>query len=168
MKKVLLLLAVALMPLFAMGQDAQKIAVVDSQEILLAMPETKAMQTELDAHMKKYEDTIVVMQEEFQTKYKAYIDEQEGMVEAIKLRKEQELQDLAKRIEDLNNVAREDIQKKQMELLTPIQDKVRAAIAEVSNENGYAYVLEKGAMLFIGATGIDATPQVKAKLGLSL
>lgn len=166
MKKILLSLTLMLLPLFAFAQSSQKIAVVDTQGILMAMPETKSMQTELDALMKKFEDTIVVMQEEFQTKYQAYVAEQEGMVESIKLRKEQELQDMAKRLEDLSNTAQEEVQKKRMELFEPIQKKVMEAINAVGTENGYAYVLDKSAMVFVGASGIDATAQVKTKLGL--
>lgn len=166
MKKILLSLTLMLLPLFAYAQSTQKIAVVDTQEILMAMPETKSMQTELDALMKKFEDTIVVMQEEFQTKYKAYVAEQEGMVESIKLRKEQELQDMAQRLDDLGKTAQEEVQKKRMELFEPIQKKVMTAIQTVGADNGYAYVLDKSAMVYVGTTGIDATAQVKAKLGL--
>lgn len=166
MKKILLSLTLLFLPFLAFAQSAQKVAVVDTQAILMSMPETKQMQTELDALMKKYEDTIVVMQEEFQTKYQAFVAEQEGMVESIKLRKEQELQDLAKRLEDLNSVAQEDVRKKQTELFTPIQKKLMDAINNVGNENGYAYVIDKSTMVYVGTNGIDATAQVKAKLGL--
>lgn len=166
MKKILLSLTLLMLPLLAFAQGAQKVAVVDTQSILVDMPETKSMQTELDALMKKYEDTIVVMQEEFQNKYQAFVAEQEGMVESIRLRKEQELQDLAKRLEDLNTVAQEDIRKKQGELFAPIQKKLMDAINAVGAENGYAYMLDKSAMIYVGATGVDATSQVRSKLGL--
>lgn len=168
MKRLLLTLMLIACPLVMFGQSnsPQKVAIVDTQKILMSMPETKAMQTELDALMKKYEDTLVVMREEFQKKYQEYVAEKDTLIETIKVRREQELEELAKRIEDLNGVAQQDIQKKQQELFTPIQTKLRNAIEAVGNENGYAYIIDASAMLFIGNTGIDATSKVSSKLGI--
>ncbi|MDO5016980.1 MAG: OmpH family outer membrane protein [Porphyromonas sp.] len=167
MKKVLLtLVALVAMPLMMMAQE-QKVAIVDVNAIVMQLPDTKAMQTELDQLLKKYEDTHVAMQEEFQKKYEAYAAEREGLLETIRTRREQELQDLAKRIEDLQQVAQQDYQKKQMELLTPIQKKVKDAIALVGDENGYTYIVDAATVLYMNnSTAIDATPKVRTKLGI--
>ncbi|MBR8703570.1 OmpH family outer membrane protein [Porphyromonas levii] len=167
MKKILLsLVALMAMPLMSLAQE-QKIAVVDVNSIIMQMPETKAMQTTLDNLLKKYEDTHVAMQEEFQKKYEAYEAEREGLLETIRTRREQELQDQAKRIQDLQQVAQQDYQKKQVELLTPIQKKIQDAIAAVGNENGYTYIVDAATVLFMNnSTAIDATTKVKAKLGM--
>lgn len=167
MKKILLsLVALMAMPLMSLAQE-QKIAVVDVNSIIMQMPETKAMQTTLDNLLKKYEDTHVAMQEEFQKKYEAYEAEREGLLETIRTRREQELQDQAKRIQDLQQVAQQDYQKKQVELLTPIQKKIQDAIAAVGNENGYTYIVDAATVLFMNnSTAIDATTKVRAKLGM--
>ncbi|WP_018358587.1 OmpH family outer membrane protein [Porphyromonas levii] len=167
MKKILLsLVALMAMPLMSLAQE-QKVAVVDVNSIIMQMPETKAMQTTLDNLLKKYEDTHVAMQEEFQKKYEAYEAEREGLLETIRTRREQELQDQAKRIQDLQQVAQQDYQKKQVELLTPIQKKIQDAIAAVGNENGYTYIVDAATVLFMNnSTAIDATTKVKAKLGM--
>lgn len=165
MKKILLsLVALMAMPLMMFAQE-QKIAVVDVNSIIMQMPETKAMQTTLDDLLKKYEDTHVAMQQEFQKKYEAYEAEREGLLETIRTRREQELQDQAKRIQDLQQVAQQDYQKKQVELLTPIQKKLQDAITAVGNENGYTYIVDANTVLFMNnSTAIDATTKVKAKL----
>ena len=124
-----------LFPIFA-GAQSHKIGIVDSQKVLSEMPEMKSMQAELDNLAKKYEDTLVQLQKEFQTKYQDFVKEQETMVESIKSRKQQELEDLSKRIQDLNNVAQQDMQKKQVELFAPIQTKLREAINKVGNDGG--------------------------------
>lgn len=167
MKKILLsLVALMAMPLMSLAQE-QKVAVVDVNSIIMQMPETKAMQTTLDNLLKKYEDTHVAMQEEFQKKYEAYEAEREGLLETIRTRREQELQDQAKRIQDLQQVAQQDYQKKQVELLTPIQKKIQDAIAAVGNENGYTYIVDAATVLFMNnSTAIDATTKVRAKLGM--
>ncbi|MDO5035477.1 MAG: OmpH family outer membrane protein [Porphyromonas sp.] len=169
-KRLILTLALILAPLMmvaAQGAAGQKIAIVDSQNLLTSMPEAKAMQTELDALMKKYEDTLVKLREELNSKYQAYIAEQDTLLETIKVRREQELEDLAKRIEELGRVAQEDIQKKQMELFAPIQTKLRDAINKVGEENGYTYIMDATSILYLNnASAIDATAQVRAKLGI--
>ena len=164
--KRLLLTLLLLLPLSAFAQDSQKIAIVDAQAILFEMPETKAMQTELDALKKKYEDTIATMRQELSKKYEEYVAQQDSLIDTIKLRKQQDIQDVQKRIEDLMNIAAEDIQKKQMELLTPIQKKLKDAIEKVGAENGYAYILDAQMMHYVGTAGINCTPQVRTKLGL--
>lgn len=167
MKKILLtLIALVALP-FAVSAQEQKIAIVDVNSILMQMPETKAMQTELDNLLKKYEDTHVAMQEEFQRKYEAYAAERDTLLETIRTRREQEIQDLAKRIEDLQKVAQQDYQKKQVELITPIQKKLQDAVAAVGNENGYTYVVDASTVIFMNnSTAIDATSKVRAKLGI--
>lgn len=167
MKKILLsFVALMAMPLMMFAQQ-QKVAVVDVNSIIMQMPETKAMQKSLDDLLKKYEDTHVAMQEEFQKKYEAYEAEREGLLDTIRTRREQELQDQAKRIQDLQQVAQQDYQKKQVELLTPIQKKLQDAIAAVGNENGYTYIVDAATVLFMNnSTAIDATSKVKAKLGM--
>ena len=154
-----------LFPIFA-GAQSHKIGIVDSQKVLSEMPEMKSMQSELDNLAKKYEDTLVQLQKEFQTKYQDFVKEEEAMVESIKSRKQQELEDLSKRIQDLNNVAQQDMQKKQGELFAPIQTKLREAINKVGNDGGFTYIMDSSQMLYVGNGSEDVTSLVKSKLGL--
>ncbi|WP_070466374.1 OmpH family outer membrane protein [Porphyromonas sp. HMSC065F10] len=166
MKRTFLILCAAMLfPIFA-GAQSHKIGIVDSQKVLSEMPEMKSMQAELDNLAKKYEDTLVQLQKEFQTKYQDFVKEQETMVESIKSRKQQELEDLSKRIQDLNNVAQQDMQKKQVELFAPIQTKLREAINKVGNDGGFTYIMDASQMLYVGSGSEDVTSLVKSKLGL--
>lgn len=166
MKRTFLILCAAMLfPIFA-GAQSHKIGIVDSQKVLSEMPEMKSMQSELDNLAKKYEDTLVQLQKEFQTKYQDFVKEQETMVESIKSRKQQELEDLSKRIQDLNNVAKQDMQKKQVELFAPIQTKLREAINKVGNDGGFTYIMDASQMLYVGTGSEDVTSLVKSKLGL--
>ena len=166
MKRTFLILCAAMLfPIFA-GAQSHKIGIVDSQKVLSEMPEMKSMQAELDNLAKKYEDTLVQLQKEFQTKYQDFVKEQETMVESIKSRKQQELEDLSKRIQDHNNVAQQDMQKKQVELFAPIQTKLREAINKVGNDGGFTYIMDASQMLYVGSGSEDVTSLVKSKLGL--
>lgn len=134
----------------------------------MAMPEITAMQETMKQMNDKYAGEMKTMEDEFQKKYTDYIAQQDSMTENIKLRRTQELEDIRQRVENFTQVAQQDMNKKQQELLAPIQDKLRNAIKAVGDEKGYAYIIDNnpGIVLYTGNAAIDATPLVKAKLGL--
>lgn len=80
----------------------------------------------------------------------------------------QELQTMEQRIQETQRVAQEDVQKKQQELLTPIQTKVMNAINAVAKDKGYAYVLDtsNGNVIYFQG-GEDISADVKTKLGIA-
>lgn len=166
MKKLIIFLLMIL-PLGVFAQEA-KVALVNSQEIMMAMPEIAAMQETMKQMNDKYAGEMKTMEDEFQKKYTDYIAQQDSMTENIKLRRTQELEDIRQRVENFTQVAQQDMNKKQQELLAPIQDKLRNAIKAVGDEKGYAYIFDNNPVivLYTGNAAIDATPLVKAKLGL--
>lgn len=166
MKKYLLALVLFVLPSFVFAQEAQKIAVVNTQAIFTEMPDTKAMQKELETLQKSFEESIETMKQELQKKYEDYVAKQDTYMETIKAAKQKEIQDINQRIQDLVRVAEEDLQKKSQQLMAPIQQKIKDAINKVGAENGFAYILDAQAMLYVGSSGIDATDLVRKQLGL--
>lgn len=164
MKKTLLCLILALSPLALMAQ--QKIATVNSEEIMVGMPESKAAQTRMQELDKKYTEELQKMQEEYAKKTEAFIKESEGLSETIKKSRQQELFDMQNRIQQSADVMREDFQKQQNTLITPIRQKVHDAIRKVADKEGYTYVAEAAMMLYTGKDAIDITAAVKKELGL--
>src|SRR5690606_41470305 len=72
------------------------------------------------------------------------------------------------RIQQVQQVAQEELQKKNEELFAPIIQKANTAIQSVAKEKGYAYVFDianPGISYFAG--GDDLTADVKTKLGIS-
>lgn len=166
MKKLIIFLLMIL-PLGAIAQEA-KVAIVNSNEIMAIMPEVAAMQETMKQMNDKYAAEMKTMEDEYQKKYSDFVAQQDSMTENIKVRRMQELQDIEQRVQNFMQVAQQDMQKKQQELVNPIQDKVRVAIKAVGDEKGYAYIFDNnpGIVLYTGNAAIDATPLVKAKLGL--
>lgn len=166
MFKKIFLLAMMILPFKLFAQEA-KIAYVNSEEIISAMPETAAMQTELDKLSNAYKTDLKGMEDEFNRKYTALMQQQDSLPDAIKTRRYQEISDLRQRTQTYQQQAQDQFTKKQQDLLTPIQQKVLDTIKQVAQENGYTYVLEKGAFLYVSPSAIDATPLIKKKLNLS-
>lgn len=170
MKKIFLIILLVTGIGFANAQKSSKIGHIDTQELLEAMPESKAVQEQLNNYVKELETQIKAMGVEYETKLKDYQNKLAAgtMTDLIKKTKEQEIMDLEKRIQEFQQTAQADIQAKENELLEPILDKAREAISKVAKANGFAYILDlsSGAAVFHEG-GEDILPMVKKELGIT-
>ena len=130
------------------------------------MPEFATMQKQMADMEAKYKNEMQVMQDEYNKKYSDFVAQQDSLTENIKLRRMQEIQDIQERMDNFVQVAQQDVQKKQQELLQPIQQKLHEAIQKVGEEKGYTYIIDPAALLYTGTNAVDATPFVRTKLGL--
>ncbi|WP_099464318.1 MULTISPECIES: OmpH family outer membrane protein [Parabacteroides] len=164
MKKLIVLLFMIL-PLGAIAQEV-KIAYVNTQDIFLALPDAGDMEKKMADLNEKYKGELKTMQDEYTKKYSDFVAQQDSLTENIKLRRMQEIEDIRGRIDNFMQVAQQDMQKKQGELLQPIQDKIQKAIKAVGEEKGYTYIVDPQVLLYTGTNAIDATSFVKSKLGI--
>ena len=98
MKKLIALLLMIL-PLGAIAQEV-KIAYVKTQEVFMAMPEVSEMEKKMADLNEKYKGELQLMQDEYQKKYAAFIQQQDSLTENIKLRRMQEIQDIQTRMDN--------------------------------------------------------------------
>lgn len=165
MKKIVVLLLI-LLPLGVVAQE-MKIAIVNTAEIFNVMPEVSEVETQLATLNEQYEKEFKVMQDEYNKKFAEYVEQRDSLTDNIRLRREQEIQDLETRIQNFVPVAQQEMQKKQQELYVPIQEKLQKAIDAVGAEKGYTYILNPQVLLYRSSTtALDATSFVKEKLGL--
>jgi len=153
----------------------QKLAHLNSADIIQAMPEVKTAQATLETFRKTKTADIDKMIAEYQTKLQAAQAKEKTRSEANKDAVDKELQtmgndlqDLQKRIEDARNKAQQEMEAKNAELFNPIQIKADGAIKAVSKEKGFAYVFDTAnpALVYFDG-GEDITGLVKTKLGIS-
>ena len=170
MKKILkLTLAIALL----MGSTslfAQKFGRINTQEIIMSMPETKTMQTNMEAYAKELQDNIETMNVEFNTKLQDFQKNFNTMNDMAKEMKEKDLNDLQARIREFQERAQQEYQKKQNELLSPIIEKAKNAIDKISAAGGYLVVFDTstGSLAYFDeATLTDIAPEVKKELGIT-
>jgi len=164
MKKLIIAALIAL-PLSAF---AQKFGHVNSATIIQAMPEYATAQTEIQNLSKQYEDELTRMQDELKTKSDDFEKNQATLPDAVKQRRQQELQDLYQRMQQYYQTSGQELEKAQSEKMMAIQKKVIDAIKEVGVAGGYVYVMDTSAGIpYISETlSTDVTAQVKAKLGI--
>lgn len=168
MKKVLKLTLVVAMLVSCTSIFAQKLGRINSQEVVMAMPETKEMQTSLMAVQKDWEENLEAINVEFNTKLQEFQKGLNTMTDAVRQIKEKELNDLRTRGNELQQMAQQDLAKKEQELMTPIIEKAQAAIKTVSKAGGYTAIFETGSLVYFDeATMTDITPLVKKELGIT-
>lgn len=177
MKKQITLLALALCFVGAFtsshAQDVagmpEKIGHINADALLQLMPETKTAQAELEKYGRQLEKDMTDMETELQTKVNEFRNNEAMMTKLSKESKTQELQQLQQRIQEYGQGAQQDLQQKQVELLTPVIEKATKAVKEVARENKFTYIIDsspsKGVVIF-AENGVDIMPLVKKKLGL--
>lgn len=172
MKKIILIAVLGLVTGFtSTAQKAMKIGYTSAEYIMYNHPKMKEIESNLAAHTKQHEKRIQELQGEFQQKYQAYEKGASMMTEIQRKDKEQELQGLNARVEQMTRNAEADIQKKQMELTKPILDAIQKAIDNVRTENGYTYILSTnasgGSVILSGPEENDISDLVFKKLGIT-
>ena len=166
MKKVLKLTLAVVCVMFSTSLFAQKIGRINSQDVVVNMTEFKEAQTQIEALAKDLQAQAETIQVEMNNKVQEYQKGAETMTEAVRQLKEKELNDLNTRLQEFNQVAQQEIQKKEQELMQPIIKKANEAIAEVAKAGGYTVILEVGSMVYYDdAAVVDITAEVKTKLG---
>jgi len=168
MRRRLNLLSLLLFVGVAAFSQQLKFGNVNTQEILMAMPELKAVQTQLETEYKQKETQLTTMQEDLQKQQESYMKVAETMSPEDRAAKEKELQQMGQKVQNFYMLAQQQLKAKEQELKMPLLQKVQAAIQEVGDENGFIYIFEvtSGVPIFHSEKSVDVTPLVKAKLGI--
>lgn len=169
MKKSLFLLFAAMIAFSAtaFAQKTVKLGHINSSDLMQIMPGKDSAQAAFETEVKVLEGELKAMQEELEKKYNDYKERQSQMTELIRSTKEQELNDLNQRIQVYQQNAQKKLQEKEAELLQPIIERAKQAIADVAKENGYTYIFDTSAgTLLYQQDSDDILALVKKKLGL--
>lgn len=168
MKKVGLLVIVLMMGVTStINAQTQKFGHINTQELLMAMPERAQAEEEIKKYAKELEDQLTIMNQEYQTKVSEYQAKEATMTETVKKSKIKEITDLEARINDFQQNADQELKTKQQQLLQPMIDKAKKAIEEVAKENKYTYVFDSstGSLLF-SPESENILSIVKKKVGI--
>ncbi|MDO4190144.1 MAG: OmpH family outer membrane protein [Bacteroidales bacterium] len=169
MKKVLVSLC-ALLLVGVMNTNAQKVAVIDMEYILKAVPAYETANEQLSQLSKKWQKEVEALLTEVQNMYKAYQTEQVFLSAEMKTQREEAILNKERQANDLKRKyfgADGDLFKKRESLMKPIQDEIYNALQEYCNEKGYQIILDKAStvgLIFV-APKIDVSDEVLVKLG---
>ncbi len=161
----------AFIALLVVGIQAQaqqnKFGHINSDQLLLLMPETNTAKAALQKFNNELETQLQEMYTEYQKKVSEFQNGGELMTDPVKQTKINNIQDLETRINEFQQTATQSLQEKEVELLTPVIEKAQKAIDKVAKENGFTYIFDssKGTILYAEESQ-DITEMVKKELGL--
>ncbi len=166
--KNLLLASVLFLGAMTTVNAQSKVAHINTQELVAAMPETKQMQEELKKVAQAYDTDYKEQGNSLQAKLQKYEAEAATQTDAENQKRGAEVQELQKKLQLYAQTAQQELQKKEFDLYKPIGEKAQSAIKEVATSKSIQYVLDsspgKGLIVFEGE---DLMPAVKAKLGIN-
>lgn len=174
--KNLLKLTLAVVFVFgAMSASAQKLGRVDLAAIIPNMTEFKDAQAKLEAYGNELTLQLEQMQVEFTNKYSEYEKNMATYSDSIRQMKERELMEMQQRFSDMQQMAQQDIQRKEAELMEPIYKKADDAVSKIAAAGGYAIVFSTtgdmaasaGLAYFDPKQVSDITAEVKKELGVT-
>lgn len=126
--------------------NAQKIGVVDTNEILNKLPQYKEAEARLNSQIDTWQSELQNLQSEYERKKAAFESEKVLLIgDQLKLR-EKEVVDLDKNIKTTTSLrfgANGEITKLRTNLVLPFQDQIWGAIKTMSEKNGLGIVLDK-------------------------
>lgn len=141
-----------------------KVAHIDTQKLVEAMPEYKSADAEILKLGQTYEAQIQDSFKELDKKLKQYDAEAAAQTEETNIERMKEVEGMKQSLAQFRQNAQRDLEKKRIDLLKPITEKAKAAIEKVAAAQGFDYVLEAGGLIV--AKGKDLLADVKAEMGI--
>ena len=163
MKKVLKLALVAVMVLSSTTLFAQKLGRINTQEVLMAMPETKEAQTKLEASAKEWQENIEAAQVEFNNKFAEYQKNMNTMSDGVRQVKEKELQDKAANFQTSAQKEIKELDEEGVVFQNRMNDLIMRAVQAINADKQYKMIVQASALLDADES-LNLTEQVLAKV----
>jgi outer membrane protein len=165
-RKAILMVGIVLAGQGVVAQNL-KFGHINSTELIQSMPEFDSAQVKLEKLRKDLVNHFDMMSAEFNAKYDEYLKSSKTLSDIVRQIKEQELNDMNRRIQDFQSAIQTQLQEKQAEFFQPVYEKAEKAIKDTGRQNGFFYIFDisQGSLLYFNETlSTDITALVKAKL----
>lgn len=141
-----------------------KIAHINKQELIKAMPAYAKAQGEIEQMGKTYEAQVQDSFKELEKKLKQYTAEEPTQTQEENQRRMVEVEEIKQSLSQFQQQAQKNLQEKEFNLLKPIVETADNAIKAVAKAQGFQYVVDS-AMLIV-SDGKDLMADVKKQLGM--
>ena len=167
MFKKILIAALFLMPTTFISAQEIKLGYVNATEIMMMMPEISDYEKQMADFNEQNKKFLEDMQKEINDKYLKLEQEKATLSQSILSVREQEIIEMQRRLETTYQTLMSEGEKKQQELIKPIQEKLLTAIEAVGKKNNFLYIFTQETILFKSDKAINVAPLVKKELGLN-
>ena len=131
--------------LFAVQLNAQRVGFLDTEKILASIPEYNSAKSQLESLEKGYRTKVENEFAAIEKLYNAYQANKGTMAQVVRAQKENEIiskEEAAKKLQESYFGENGIMQKKSQELLSPIKERVQAAIERVAKSGGYMMIVD--------------------------
>ena len=131
--------------LFAVQLNAQRVGFLDTEKILASIPEYNRAKSQLESLEKGYRTKVENEFAAIEKLYNAYQANKGTMSQVVRAQKENEIiskEEAAKKLQESYFGENGIMQKKSQELLSPIKERVQAAIERVAKSGGYMMIVD--------------------------
>ena len=138
-------LCIAAAFLFAVQLNAQRVGFLDTEKILASIPEYNSAKSQLESLEKGYRTKVENEFAAIEKLYNAYQANKGTMSQVVRAQKENEIiskEEAAKKLQESYFGENGIMQKKSQELLSPIKERVQAAIERVAKSGGYMMIVD--------------------------
>jgi outer membrane protein len=168
MKKYFFLLTIVLASnIFSAGAQKFKYGYINADKVLQEMPDIAEANKKLEDYIKPINEYILAKNEEYQKKLKEFNADKDKLSDFLRKEKENELTKMEVDLKQFQLNAQKQINQKKAMLYQKAIDKLKKAINEVAQENGYRLIIDnsKGILLYFEKQD-NVEALVKAKLGI--
>lgn len=146
-----------------------KIAHINSEAIMQALPEAIDAQKSLDVLVAQWEGELQKMQADWKRKFDEYDKRKLILTEQVRADQERELRDLDQKVSEYRNKKfgqNGELFQKQNEVMKPIQNKMFQVLEDIAREDGYDYILDKSGevLLLYASDKRDLTQKVLTRM----
>lgn len=162
---------VVLLSILSVTTQAQRIAIVDINNVLTSFDDYKAAEQEIDKLSAEWNQEVAQEYDKIKSMYNKYQAEQVLLSPEQKKEREDEIVLKEGEVRELQRKRfgpEGDLFLKRQELVAPIQDKVYSAIEDFAADRGYDIIFDKSGsagLLFV-TDEFDKTADVKKRLGI--
>ena len=131
--------------LFAVQLNAQRVGFLDTEKILASIPEYNSAKSQLEILEKGYRTKVENEFAAIEKLYNAYQANKGTTSQVVRAQKENEIiskEEAAKKLQESYFGENGIMQKKSQELLSPIKERVQAAIERVAKSGGYMMIVD--------------------------
>ena len=156
-----------LIALFAFSHSAAAqitIAIVDTDSILVSLDEYKQQNKALENYQNAFVQQLEEKTKELERKRADFLENQNNYIIEVLEEKAKEMQLLQQNLETFQRESKEKVQRKQIELITPISEKIISRIRSYAKSKGYAFVFTNNPQAGFPFLHIDETADITSEM----
>ncbi|WP_347839474.1 OmpH family outer membrane protein [uncultured Draconibacterium sp.] len=144
------------------AQQSLKIGHVNIQELVQKHPAMDSLRAIVEQESKDMEEIYQEMLEEHEAAIQKFEQENEGYSDFVRETKQNEILEQSQKIQNYNQTAQQQLQRRNMELIQPVYKQINQEISNIAGAQKFTYVLDisAGNVAYVSPESEDLTPLV--------